>query len=134
MIQSIPAKLKRDLRDLLNFSDTRQLATTEQIIRLLDLYERSVKIMTSNPGIHQQHTLPLIEKELISQLADELQTLIAKLDFSGEAGDMLMDIGARIIVEIPPKQLSGTHIRSITTGDSGNQIRKKSVRDISQTN
>ncbi|MEF1172381.1 GGDEF domain-containing protein, partial [Vibrio sinaloensis] len=48
-LTGLPAKVKRDLRDLLSYSKGLQRPKAEQAMKLLGLYERSIKIITSNP-------------------------------------------------------------------------------------
>jgi hypothetical protein len=44
-IPGLPSKIKRDLRDLLSFSTGQNLSKVEQALRLLTIYERSIKII-----------------------------------------------------------------------------------------
>jgi hypothetical protein len=96
-LTGLPARIKRDLRDLLSYSGGLKHPKPEQAIRLLGLYERSVKIITSNPDSNLNQLTNSSDRELLLRLSDELQHLITELDFEGESGDLLADIRAKII-------------------------------------
>lgn len=104
-VPGLPAKVKRDLRDLLSFSGAASLPKADQAFRLLGLYERSIKIISSNPDLSINDIDQAAEKELILRLSEELQTLITELDFDGEAGDQLLDARAKLLVGVTSNHL-----------------------------
>ncbi|MFX3770166.1 hypothetical protein ACJBSE_10375, partial [Streptococcus suis] len=83
-IPGLPSKIKRDLRDLLSFSTGQNLSKVEQALRLLTIYERSIKIITSNPHAVVEELTQSADKEILLKLNEELQQLITELDFEGE--------------------------------------------------
>ncbi|MDW6003375.1 GGDEF domain-containing protein [Vibrio mangrovi] len=134
-IPGLPSKVKRDLRDLLNVSSVHTSPNSEQAVRLLSLYERSVKIIATNPNHSGQTIDHTAEKELQAQLSDELQTLITELDFEGESGDVLMDIRAKLLVGVSPHtllELTLEVLRLVVEGTT--HERKKSERFLEQVN
>ncbi len=104
-LPGLPAKLKRDLRDLLNFPAKKSTSQDDHAIRLLGLYERSIKIMASNPHMSEFERSNSTEQELLSQLSSELQMLITELDFDGEYGEKLFDIRAKLLVGVNAQEL-----------------------------
>lgn len=91
-VPGLPAKIKRDLRDLLSFSAAQPLEKTQQALRLLEIYERAVKIQCANPNLALNELTQQADRELLHRLAVDLQHLITELDFNGESGDQLTDI------------------------------------------
>ena len=88
-VPGLPSKLRRELRELFTPNAAEQSAHEERACRLLDLYERAVRIITANPASSEFKNRDIkqtTEKELLSRLSDELQTQITELDFDGEAG------------------------------------------------
>ncbi|SHO54722.1 sensor domain-containing diguanylate cyclase [Vibrio quintilis] len=104
-IPGLPPKIKREIRDLLNFSEIHHETKAKQAFHLLNLYERAIKIFAVNPELKEHNIRLSIEQELFNRLSDELQTLISELDFGGEAGDILFDIRARLLTGVKPEQL-----------------------------
>jgi diguanylate cyclase (GGDEF)-like protein len=104
-VPGLPAKIKRDLRDLLSYSGATTLPKSDQAFRLLGLFERSIKIISTNPDLSISDVDQATEKELILRLSEELQTLITELDFDGEAGDQLLDTRAKLLVGVTPNTL-----------------------------
>lgn len=104
-IPGLPPKIKRELRDLLNFSDIHHETKTRQAFHLLNLYERAIKIFAVNPELKERNIQLSVGQGLFNRLSDELQSLISELDFSGEAGDVLLDIRARLLTGVTPEQL-----------------------------
>ncbi|MCE0493046.1 GGDEF domain-containing protein [Vibrio salinus] len=104
-LPGLPAKLKRDLRDLLNFPTKKSASLSDQTTRLLGLYERSIKIMASNPHMSEFERSNSTEQDLLAQLSSELQTLITELDFEGEYGERLYDIRAKLLIGVNGQEL-----------------------------
>ncbi len=98
-VMGLPAQLKRDLRNLLNFSDAQTKSIAQQATQLLCLYERAVKIMSSNEKLTSGETEDSANRLLMEQLSQELQHLITELDFHGDSGERLMDIRTRLLHE-----------------------------------
>ncbi|NOH78936.1 GGDEF domain-containing protein [Vibrio sp. RE86] len=104
-LTGLPAKIKRDLRDLLSYSNGLKHPKAEQAMRLLSLYERSVKIITSNPEYSVNQVASSADRELQLRLSEELQHLITELDFEGESGELLADIRAKLLVGVSSHNL-----------------------------
>ncbi|MGX9418758.1 diguanylate cyclase [Vibrio sp. WJH972] len=104
-IPGLPIKVKRDVRDLLSLSDSTRLPQGDQAYRLLGLFERSVKIISTNPDLACSEIEQAAEKELILRLCEELQSLITELDFDGDAGDQLLDIRAKLLIGVEANHL-----------------------------
>jgi diguanylate cyclase (GGDEF)-like protein len=133
-IPGLPSKVKRDLRDLLNVSSVHPSPKSEQAVKLLGLYERSVKIIATNP--HRANSMShTAEQALHKKLSDELQTLITELDFEGESGEVLMDIRAKLLVGVNPDtllELTLEVLRLVVEGTT--QERKQSEQFLEQLN
>ncbi|MFW7523895.1 GGDEF domain-containing protein [Vibrio ostreicida] len=99
-VTGLPAKIKRDLRDLLNYSDEIRCPTTNSAQQLLAIYERSLKIITSNPDTTISHIANATDKALLLSLSDELQHVITELDFEGESGELLADIRTKLLIGV----------------------------------
>ncbi|MCL9782788.1 diguanylate cyclase [Vibrio sp. S4M6] len=95
-MNSLPPKLKRDLQDILNYAAKDGARNIEQSINLVTLYDKAVKILTTNPSLHTSPTHQSEHAKLHQILSGELQQVIDKLDFSGDIGDRLSDIRAKI--------------------------------------
>ncbi|WP_100753268.1 GGDEF domain-containing protein [Vibrio salilacus] len=134
-LTGLPAKVKRDLRDLLSYSNGLKHPKTEQAVRLLSLYERSVKIITANP----EHTINQIanssDRELLLRLSDELQHLITELDFEGESGELLSDIRAKLLIGVNSHVLLELTLQTLKLViDGTNYERKTSEQFLEQVN
>lgn len=132
-IPGLPAQLKRDLRNLLSFPSVKNNNQLDQATRLLAIYERAIKIITSS-SVHTHHKQPGINQELLNKLADELQHLISELDFDGDSGDLLNDIRVKLLIGVGPEALieltlqilklviEGTHYERKTSEQFLNQV------------
>ncbi|WP_038177144.1 MULTISPECIES: GGDEF domain-containing protein [Vibrio] len=134
-LTGLPAKVKRDLRDLLSYSNGLKHPKAEQAVRLLSLYERSVKIITANP----EHTINQIanssDRELLLRLSDELQHLITELDFEGESGELLSDIRAKLLIGVNSHVLLELTLQTLKLViDGTNYERKTSEQFLEQVN
>ncbi|WP_070962780.1 GGDEF domain-containing protein [Vibrio sonorensis] len=134
-ITGLPAKIKRDLRDLLSYSGNLESPITEQAMRLLAIYERSIKIITSNPDTDLDEINSSADKELLSRLSDELQHLITELDFEGESGDLLSDIRAKLLLGVSTQVLLELTLQTLKLVIDGTQFeRKTSEQFLEQLN
>ncbi len=134
-IPGLPSKIKRDLRDLLSFSSTQDLSKSEQALRLLSIYERSIKIITSNPNAVVEELTQNADKELLLNLSEELQLLITELDFEGESGELLSDIRAKLLLGVTTQSLLELTLEVLKLVVAGtNYERKTSEKFLEQVN
>lgn len=99
----LPRNLKQDLRELMtrpHYSNGNIIATAA---RLLQIYESGLKACVHKKGVPDAH--PDFDSGLLQQLNGELQTLITQLDFAGDAGDMLADIRAKLMLGCSGEEL-----------------------------
>ena len=135
-IPGLPAQLKRDLRNLLSFPSIKHNKQLDQAIRLLGIYERAIKIITSNSA----HTLnrgidTSLSKEIQEKLANELQHLIGELDFTGESGDLLSDIRVKLLTGVTVEDLIELTLQILKLVIQGTHFeRKTSEQFLSQVN
>ncbi|WP_194437267.1 GGDEF domain-containing protein [Vibrio fluminensis] len=99
-VVGLPAKIKRDLRDILSFDGINDTPQVEQVIKLLSIYERSVKILVANTNSTAAVLNNEADKELLKSIKNELQHLITELDFAGESGELLNDIRAKLLLGV----------------------------------
>lgn len=104
-VPGLPSRVKRDLRDLLSFSDTPNNNQSDQALRLIGIYERSVKIIAANPDLSSNDMSVATSNDLLERLTAELQSLINELDFDSESGDLLLDIRNKLVAGVPPQGL-----------------------------
>ncbi len=134
-IPGLPSKIKRDLRDLLSFSGAQNLSKSDQALRLLTIYERSVKIITSNPNAVVEELTQNADKELLQVLSEELQLVITELDFEGESGELLSDIRAKLLIGVNTQTLLELTLEVLKLVVSGtNYERKTSEKFLEQVN
>lgn len=134
-LTGLPARIKRDLRDLLSYSGGMKHPKPEQAMRLLGLYERSVKIITSNPDSSLNQISNSSDRELLLRLSDELQHLITELDFEGESGDLLSDIRAKLLVGVSSHVLLELTLQTLKLVIDGTHYeRKTSEQFLEQIN
>jgi len=134
-IPGLPSKIKRDLRDLLSFSSAQNLSKAEQALRLLAIYERSIKIITSNPNAIVEELAHNADKELLLSLNEELQVLITELDFDGESGELLSDIRAKLLVGVSTQTLLELTLEVLKLVIQGTNFeRKTSEKFLEQVN
>lgn len=102
-VHGLPAQLKRELRNILGQPYDTLAQTHKQAIRLLELYQRALKLMSvSSDSMVMKDTL---DHDLQLQLTSELQRLITELDFDGESGDKLLNIRNRLLIGVSPQGL-----------------------------
>ncbi|RQW62508.1 GGDEF domain-containing protein [Vibrio viridaestus] len=123
-LPGLPAKLKRDLRDLLSFPK-QESKSGDHAFRLLSLYERSIKIIASNPNLSEYERSHSNEQELLDKLSSELQTLITELDFEGEYGERLYDIRAKLLVGVNSQELLDLTLEILRLVVSGTEHERK---------
>ena len=88
--QGLPTSLQRDLHHLFNQQSTTLLDNHQRIFRLLELYERSIKLIAAN---NNGSTLSSDNQQNFKvDLVAELQHLITEIDFTNEQGEQLFAI------------------------------------------
>ncbi|KJY83756.1 diguanylate cyclase [Vibrio galatheae] len=134
-LTGLPAKIKRDLRDLLSYSNGLKHPRAEQALRLLSLYERSVKIITTNPDYSVNQIAASSDRELLLRLSEELQHLITELDFEGESGELLTDIRAKLLIGVNSHVLLELTLQTLKLVIEGTHFeRKTSEQFLEQVN
>ncbi|MGD8109536.1 GGDEF domain-containing protein [Vibrio sp. TRT 17S01] len=134
-VTGLPAKIKRDLRDLLSYSGGIEQPKTEQALKLLAIYERAIKIITANPDTSLSEISDNADRELMLRLSEELQHLITELDFEGESGDLLIDIRAKLLLGVSTKMLLELTLQTLKLViDGTNYERKASEQFLEQIN
>ncbi|MGF1695039.1 GGDEF domain-containing protein [Vibrio kyushuensis] len=134
-VTGLPPRLKRDLRDLLSYSGAQHTKDSTHALQLLAIYERSIKIITSNPDTALSEINNAADKELLSRLSDELQHLITELDFEGESGDLLIDIRAKLLLGVSTQSLLELTLQVLKLViDGTNFERKTSEQFLEQVN
>ncbi|KOE82979.1 GGDEF domain-containing protein [Vibrio aestuarianus] len=134
-VVGLPAKIKRDLRDLLSFSDALPKPKADQAMHLLEIYERAIKIITANPSTAISELHNTADKELLLSLSDELQHLITELDFEGESGELLVDIRAKLLIGVSTPTLLELTLEILKLVIEGTNFeRKTSEKFLEQVN
>ncbi|EAR54422.1 hypothetical GGDEF domain family protein [Photobacterium sp. SKA34] len=102
--RGLPVQLRRDLRAVLNHDSGVLLDNHRRIFRLLELYERTVKLGSATKITH---TADVVEKSTHHlELIAELQHLITEIDFNGEHGNQLIEIKSQLNNELDTQQLT----------------------------
>ncbi|QIL86075.1 GGDEF domain-containing protein [Vibrio sp. HDW18] len=127
-VAGLPPKIKRDLRDLLSFSAAQPQEKTEQALRLLDIYQRAVKIQSINPNLAQSDIARSADRELLDRLCIDLQQLITELDFNGESGEQLNDIRSKLLLGVNPHTLLELTLEVLRLVVNGSQMERKSAQ------
>ncbi|HGY9590556.1 TPA: diguanylate cyclase [Vibrio harveyi] len=104
-ITGLPAQLKRELRNLMSFSEVHAGKKVDQATKLLSIYERALKIITSNSRLNLGELEHGPDKSQLECLASDLQHTITELDFEGESGDQLLDIRAKLLLGVNAESL-----------------------------
>lgn len=134
-VTGLPAQIKRDLRNLLSFSEGNGSQKIDHAMKLLSIYERAVKIMASNSRSNFSDTEQSPEQAVLSDLSTELQHLITELDFEGESGDLLIDIRAKLLLGVSTQNLFELTLQVLKLVIEGTNLeRKKSEQFIEQLN
>ncbi len=124
-ISGLPVKIKRDLRELLSYSNGQQSSNIEKAIKMLALYERSVKIIAANPHTPLNQISKSSDRELLLRLSDELQYLITEIDFDGESGELLADIRAKLLVGVNSHTLLELTLQTLKLVVEGTHTERK---------
>lgn len=132
-ITGLPAKLKRDLRDLLSYSHGTSLSHSEHITKLLSVYERALKVVTANPEATVEEFHNSAEKELLARLSNELQHLITELDFEGEYGERLLDIRAKLLLGLNTHSLLEITLQTLRLVVEGTKFERKTSEQFVDT-
>ncbi|MGF1754865.1 diguanylate cyclase [Vibrio makurazakiensis] len=134
-ITGLPAQLKRDLRNLLSFSECNGSQKVDHAMKLLSIYERAIKIMATNSRSNFSDSEYSPEQELLASLATELQHLITELDFEGESGEILIDIRAKLLLGVSTQALFELTLQVLKLVIEGTNLeRKTSEQFIEQLN
>ncbi|MCF7482749.1 diguanylate cyclase [Vibrio sp. J1-1] len=104
-VTGLPAQLKRELRNLMSFSEVNSVTKVDQATKLLSIYERALKIISSNSRLHLTEFESTPEKSQLESLASDLQHTITELDFEGECGEKLLDIRAKLLMGVNAESL-----------------------------
>ncbi|MCD9523817.1 diguanylate cyclase [Photobacterium carnosum] len=117
--QDLPMSLQRDLDHLVSQQPTTLLDNHQRIVRLLELYERSIKSLTAtnNKTTLANDNQPNFSVELVA----ELQQIITEIDFTNDQGQQLFSIRNQLaegvdqqtllalLVQVLRLIVSGTH-------------------------
>ncbi|MZI93523.1 diguanylate cyclase [Vibrio sp. CAIM 722] len=135
-VPNLPERIKRDLHNLLSFSSTHQSSDTEKACQLLNLYDITIKILTSNRESTIQEIVGYeTSSEQLKSLNKELQHVITELDFEGEYGDLLVDIRAKLLLGVSASALLELTLQVLQLVVLGTESeRKSSERFLDQTN
>lgn len=91
---NLPASLQQDLDHLFNQQPSTLLDNHQRIVRLLELYERTIKLITANnKSSLSKDNLHHFSVELVA----ELQQLITEIDFTNEQGQQLFAIRNQLV-------------------------------------
>ncbi|PFG55472.1 diguanylate cyclase (GGDEF)-like protein [Vibrio sp. ES.051] len=104
-ITGLPAQLNRELRNLMSVSQAQTGKKVDQATKLLSIYERALKIITSHSHLHLSDLENPSDKSQLECLASELQHTITELDFEGGSGDKLLDIRAKLLLGVTAESL-----------------------------
>lgn len=99
-VTGLPAQLKRELRNLMSFAEAHSETKADQASKLLSIYERSIKIITSNSRLRFNDLDTSSGNSQLECLASDLQDTITEMDFDGEWGDKLLDIRAKLLMGV----------------------------------
>ncbi|MGV2987470.1 diguanylate cyclase domain-containing protein [Vibrio sp. E150_011] len=134
-ITGLPAQIKRDLRTVLTYSDKHNFKKTDNAIKLLGIYERAIKIITSNTSLTPKEHESAPNSNLLFGLNEELQNLITELDFEGESGEQLLEIRTKLLMDISSDALLELTLRVLRLViDGTNYERKTSEQFLKQVN
>jgi diguanylate cyclase (GGDEF)-like protein len=117
--QNLPMSLQQDLDHLVSQQPTTLLDNHQRIVRLLELYERSIKSLTAtdNKNTLSNDNQPNFSIELVA----ELQQIITEIDFINDQGQQLFSIRNQLaqgvdqqtllalLVQVLRLIVSGTH-------------------------
>lgn len=135
-VPHLPERVKRDLRDLVNFAASQRIDDNEQALRLLNLYEITIKILSTNRETHAPDLSGFdANTDQLKRLNKELQRVITELDFEGEYGDLLIDIRAKLLLGVNSSTLLELTLQVLQLVVLGTENeRKTSEKFLEQTN
>ncbi len=134
-VTGLPAQLKRELRNLMSYSANKTTKNFTHATKLLSIYERSLKIVTSNSKISFSDALQTPDRMQLELLSEELQNLITELDFEGESGDLLLDIRAKLLIGVNSEVMIELALQTLKLVIEGtNCERKASEQFLDQVN
>ncbi|OAN14019.1 diguanylate cyclase [Photobacterium jeanii] len=102
-VRSLPAQLKRDLRNILAFDSESLNQNHQRMIRLLQLYENAVKMLSTSTN--HQHSNQ-VDQDVLQHLSSELQHLITELDFTDESSNVLLEIRNKLLIGVNAETLT----------------------------
>ncbi|PMH37503.1 diguanylate cyclase [Vibrio sp. 10N.286.49.B3] len=124
-LAGLPAQLKRELRHLLSSSNAQSPLQIEHASKLLSIYERCVKILASNSTNKAFSSAQFPDKDLLSDLSEELQSLINTLDFQAEYGEQLLDIRSKLLMGVSSSALYDLTLQTLRLVIEGMQCERK---------
>lgn len=134
-ITGLPAQLKRELRNLMSFSDVDSDKNVDQAIKLLSIYERALKIITTNSRLNLSDLENGPDKPQLECLASDLQHTITELDFDGDAGDQLLEIRSKLLLGTNAESLIDLTLNTLKLViDATKAERKASEQFLEQLN
>ncbi|WP_281223504.1 GGDEF domain-containing protein [Photobacterium sanguinicancri] len=101
-VRGLPPQLKRDLRNILSASPDSLSDNHNRLIRLLELYESAVKLLSNSTNQHQSNS---IDQDVLIHLSCELQHLITDLDFTDDNSATLLDIRNKLLAGVTAERL-----------------------------
>ncbi|POF57466.1 GGDEF domain-containing protein, partial [Vibrio vulnificus] len=125
-VAGLPPQLKRELRSLMTFNDVNKARNVDQAVRLLNIYERALKIITSNSRINFNELSDTPDRSQLDCLSAELQHVITELDFEGESGDLLLDIRTKLLLGVSTESLLELTLQVLKLVIEGTKFERKS--------
>ncbi|WPC73346.1 GGDEF domain-containing protein [Vibrio porteresiae] len=134
-VPHLPERVKRELRDLINFAASQRIDDNEKASRLLNLYEITIKILSTNRENTAPNNLGFdASSDQLKRLNKELQHVITELDFEGEYGDLLVDIRAKLLLGVSSSALLELTLQVLQLVVLGTENeRKSSEKFLEQT-
>lgn len=133
-MSGLPAQLKRDLRNLLQRPIVDSSDNISRVIRLVDLYERALKLISTN-GHDGTLLKDSLDTDMQMQLTNELQHLITELDFDSESGESLLDIRNRLLLGVDAQTLIELALETLRLVlDGTHHERRSSQKFLDQVN
>lgn len=125
-LAGLPPQLKRELRGLMNSSEVNKADNVDKAVRLLSIYERALKIVTSNSRLNFSDLKEPTDRSLLDCLSSELQHVITELDFEGESGDLLLDIRSKLLLGVSTESLLELTLQVLKLVIDGTKYERKS--------
>lgn len=121
----LPAPLKRELRQLIEQVKDNHSTDLSHAIKLIAIYERSIKIITTNSKLNFIANDALSDKLQLEALSFELQSLIADLDFDGDIGQELMAIRSQLLHGVTSESLITLTLQVLKLLLKGTQLERQ---------